>query len=320
MKNEPFRLSFPRTILFFMGFLFFLLVAPSAGHSQPKLKIVTTLFPWQDFARSVGEEKVQVDLLVPPGAEPHNWEPKPSEVTRINQADIFIYTGQAMEPWVKDLLRAAKSSRLQVLEASRGISLLDAKDHNHGAQMPSGRGRREKNDPHIWLDFSLDMNIVEMIATVFSEKDPGNSDHYRTKAFAYKSQLDALDRKYRSSLSPCRQRQLILGGHSAFGYLTQRYGLQQIALYGISPNAEPTPKKLAEVVQAAKNHKVKFIFFESLVNPKLAQVLAKEAGLGTLLLHTGANVTKEQMKNKTTFLELMEINLNHLRRGLGCDQ
>jgi zinc transport system substrate-binding protein len=113
---------------------------------------------------------------------------------------------------------------------------------------------------------------------------------------------------------------MILGGHSAFGYLTQRYGLQQIALYGISPNAEPTPKKLAEVVQAAKNHKVKFIFFESLVNPKLAQVLAKEAGLGTLLLHTGHNVTKEQIKNKTTFLELMEINLNNLRRGLGCDK
>jgi zinc transport system substrate-binding protein len=164
------------------------------------------------------------------------------------------------------------------------------------------------------------MNIVEMIASALSEKDPANAAHYRTNAIAYKSKLDALDRKYRSSLSQCRQRQMILGGHSAFGYLTQRYDLQQIALYGISPNAEPTPKKLAEVVQAAKNHKVKFIFFESLVNPKLAQVLAKEAGLGTLLLHTGHNVTKEQIKNKTTFLELMEINLNNLRRGLGCDK
>jgi zinc transport system substrate-binding protein len=321
MKNEPFRLSFPRTIFFFcMGFLLFLLVAPSSGHSQPKLKIVTTLFPWQEFARSVGEEKVQVDLLLPPGAEPHNWEPKPSAVTKINQADIFIYTGRAMEPWVEDLLKATKSSRLQVLEASRGIALLETKDHTHGAQIPSGRGQGGKNDPHIWLDFSLDMNIVEMIASAFSEKDPANATHYRANAVAYKSKLDALDRKYGSSLSQCRQRQMILGGHSAFGYLTQRYGLQQIALYGISPNAEPTPKKLAEVVQAAKNHKVKFIFFESLVNPKLAQVLAKEAGLGTLLLHTGHNVTKEQIKNKTTFLELMEINLNNLRRGLGCDK
>jgi zinc transport system substrate-binding protein len=200
------------------------------------------------------------------------------------------------------------------------MALMEAKGHSQATPTPPGGGQGGKNDPHIWLDFSLNMNIVDMIASAFSEKDPANAAYYRANAEIYKSKLDALDREYQSSLSPCRQRQMILGGHSAFGYLTQRYGLQQIALYGISPNAEPTPKKLAEVVQAAKNHKVKFIFFESLVNPKLAQVLAKEAGLGTLLLHTGHNVTKEQIKNKTTFLELMEINLNNLRRGLGCDK
>ncbi|MFH1021333.1 MAG: zinc ABC transporter substrate-binding protein, partial [Pseudomonadota bacterium] len=172
----------------------------------------------------------------------------------------------------------------------------------------------------IWLDFSLDMNIVEMIASAISGKDPANAAHYKANAAVYKSKLEALDRSYHSSLTPCRKRQMILGGHSAFGYLARRYGLQQIALYGISPNAEPTPKKLAEVVQAAKTRKVKFIFFESLVNPKLATVLAKEARIGTLLLYTGANVTKEQRRNKTTFLELMEKNLETLRQGLECDQ
>jgi len=320
MSNDTPVYPFPRTLPCFMGFLFFLLVFPSAGHAQPQLKIITTLFPLQEFARSVGEEKVQVSLLLPPGVEPHNWEPKPSEVNKIKEADFFFYIGRGMEPWAEDLLRAAKSSRLQALEVSRGMTLLEAKDHHPpGGPTSSGRRQGERYDPHIWLDFSLDMEIVEMIAAAFSEKDPAHAARYGANAAAYKSKLNALDQKYRSSLSPCRQRQMILGGHSAFGYLAQRYGLQQIALYGISPNAEPTPKKLAEVVQAAKNHKVKFIFFESFMNPKLAQVLAKEAGIGTLNLYDGANVTKEQLQKKTTFLELMEKNLENLRRGLGCD-
>ena len=320
MANETLGFSFRRMIFFFTGFFLFLLFFPSSGYSQPKLKIITTLFPWQEFAKSVGGEKVQVDFLLPPGAEPHNWEPRPSEIMKINQADIFIYTGRAMEPWAEDLLKAAKNTRLQVLEAGRGMALMETKGHDHGAEKPSGHGHAGKIDPHIWLDFSLDMNIVEAIASAISGKDPANADHYKANAAQYKSKLDALDRKYLSSLSPCRHRQMILGGHSAFGYLAHRYGLQQIALYGISPNAEPTPKKLAAVVREAKGRKVKFIFFESLVNPKLAQVLAKEAGIGTLLLYTGANVTKEQVRNKTTFLELMEKNMETLRRGLECDR
>ena len=241
-------------------------------------------------------------------------------MNKIKQADIFIYVGRDMEPWADDLLKAISSRRLKVLELSRGAALLEVKDHRHqGSHAPSGRGE-ERYDPHIWLDFSLAMKIVEKFAAAFSEKDPAHAARYAANAASYQVRLDALDQKYRSALSSCRHRQMILGGHSAFGYLARRYGLQQIALYGIGPNAEPTPKKLAEVVHAAKNHKVKFIFFESFMNPKLAQVLAKEAGIGTLNLYDGANVTKEQMKKKTTFLELMEANLENLRRGLECDK
>ncbi len=318
MSNGTWFLPFPRTFFFLTGFLLALLVIPSPVHSQPNLKIITTLFPLQEFARSVGGEKVQVDLLLPPGAEPHNWDPKPSDVNKIKQADFFIYIGRAMEPWAADLLKAIPTGRLRVLEAGR-VALPEPEDHPPGTQTHAGHGHGGKKDPHIWLDFSLDMKIVEMIAAAFSEKDPAQAAHYRSNARAYEGKLDALDQKYRSSLSSCRQRQIILGGHSAFGYLAQRYGLRQIALYGISPNAEPTPKKLAEVVQAAKNHRAKFIFFESFMNPKLAQVLAKEAGIGTMNLYDGANVTKDQLQKKTTFLELMEKNLANLRRGLECE-
>jgi zinc transport system substrate-binding protein len=207
---------------------------------------------------------------------------------------------------------------LKVVEASRGLPLLDLKNSQPSHPQAQSHGPEGKTDPHVWLDFSLDLKIVDAVAAAFAEKDPGGASEYRIKAEDYKDKLKALDEEFRSSLSTCRHRQIILGGHSAFSYLAKRYSLQQIPLYGISPNAEPTPKKLTEVIKAARSHGVKYIFFEELVNPKLAQVLAKEAGLQTLVLNDGANLTREQMEQKATFLGLMKKNLENLRRGLDC--
>jgi len=307
-------------LLFFLAAFSLFILAPgfSLAQSKAKLKTVVSLFPLQEFAQAVGGERVHVDLILPPGAEPHAWEPKPSDLAKIYKADLFIYIGRDMEPWAEDLLKATRGTRLKAVEASRGLPLLEAKDSKPAGHQAHDPGRGEKFDPHVWLDFSLDIKIVDMIADAMSEKDPGNAASYRANAEAYKNKLDGLEKKYRGALSNCRHRQIILGGHSAFAYLAKRYGLQQIPLYGISPNAEPTPRKLTEVITAAKNQGVKFIFFEELVNPKLARVLAQEAGIQTLVLHNGANLTREQLKRKVTFLGLMEENLLNLRKGLGC--
>jgi zinc transport system substrate-binding protein len=295
------------------------------GHSpcaqvQPELKVVTTLFPLQEFASAVGEERARVDLLLPPGAEPHAWEPRPSDLAKIQKADVFIYIGRAMEPWAGDILKATRSANRKIVEASKGFQLLEAgnllKEASPGHRHDRGG---EHSDPHVWLDFSLDGKIIEAIAAAFAEKDPAGASHYQANAAVYRSRLEALDKKFEAALSSCRHRQIILGGHSAFAYLAKRYGLQQIPLYGISPNAEPTPKRLTEVIQAAKRHGVKFIFFEEMVNPKLARVLAQEAGLQTLALYSGANLTRDQLKQRVTFLGLMEKNLENLRKGLGCE-
>ena len=302
---------------------FFLLPFCLPGHSpcaqvQPKLKVVTTLFPLQEFAAAVGGERARVDLLLPPGAEPHAWEPRPSDLAKIQKADVFIYIGRAMEPWAGDLLKATRGANLKIVEASKGLQLLEAKNLPREPSPHYKQTREEQSDPHVWLDFSLDAKIIEAIAAVFAEKDPQNASRYRSNGENYQARLEALDKKFEAALSSCSHRQIILGGHSAFAYLAKRYGLQQIPLYGISPNAEPTPKKLTEVIQAAKTHGVKFIFFEEMVNPKLARVLAQEAGLQTLVLYDGANLTRDQLKQKVTFLGLMEKNLENLRQGLDC--
>ncbi len=291
----------------------------SAFAQQPAgLKVLTTLFPLQEFARAVGGDKVQADLLLPPGAEPHHWEPKPSDFSKIAKADVFIGIGPMMEPWAAKVLKAVNNPKLYVVEASRGIALLEAKGHESGSK-PSQPGQPARHlDPHLWLDFSLDAKIVDSVAEAFSAKDSVHASFYRERAETYKEKLAALDQAYQKTLSACRRRQIIIGGHSAFAYLAKRYNLEQVALYGLSPNAEPTPKKLAAVIESARRHQAQYIFFEVLVNPKLAKVLAQEAGIGTLTLQTGHTLTPEQVRQKVGFLDLMKWNLENLARGLEC--
>lgn len=307
-------------IVFILVFIFAFLPSPSPLYAHPasKLKVVASLFPLQEFARAVGREEVQVSLLLPPGAEAHTWEPRPSDVVKIAGADIFIYIGPSLEPWIDKVLKAVQGKKLRVLEAGRGLSLLKGEEaegrtvHSHGPRTPG------KMDPHVWLDFSLDLKIVDAIAVAFSEKDPGQASLYKNNAEIYQAKLNDLDQKYRKSLAKCRHRQILLSGHAAFAYLAKRYELQQIALSGISPDAEPTPKRMAEVIEAARRTGIKFIYAEELVNPKLAQSLSKEAGIGVLVLNAGHNLTPQQVKQKVTFLELMEKNLKNLQQGLEC--
>ncbi len=293
--------------------------SPSYAQPPSKLKVVASLFPLQEFARAVGGDKVQVALLLPPGAEAHTWEPKPSDVVKISQADIFIYVGPSLEPWIDKVLRAVQSKKLRVLEASQGLSLIKAE----GAEERIGRGggsrAPEKMDPHLWLDFALDQKIVEAVAVAFSEKDPAHVAFYKNNAELYGGKLNDLDQRYRQTLAKCRHRQILLSGHAAFAYLAKRYGLRQIALSGISPDAEPTPKKMSGVIETAHKTGIQFIYVEELVNPKLARSLSREAGVGVLILNAGHNLTPQQVKEKVTFLELMEQNRKNLQKGLECE-
>jgi zinc transport system substrate-binding protein len=306
-------------MLFYLGLgLVFSLADPAFAKDAGKIRVIATLFPLQEFAQAVGGENIRADLLLPLGAEPHTWDPKPSDVAKIAKADVFIYIGPMMEPWAANVLKAANNPRLHVLEASRGLPLLETEEQSSAPKHSKGKHPEGHSDPHIWLDFSLDQKIVDSIAAVFSARDSSNASFYGDRAKIYKEKLQALDQMYQDVLSKCRQRQIIIGGHSAFAYLARRYNLKQVALYGISPNAEPTPKKLAAAIQSAQEHKAKYIFFEILVNPKLARVLANEAGIGTLVLQTGHNLTKDQLNKKVTFLNLMGSNLENLSRGLEC--
>lgn len=294
-----------------------------AGHGNQtgKLKVVASLFPLYDFARTVGGGNVDITLLLPPGVEPHSFEPKPADMVTLSRADIFIYTNRYMEPWAGDILKATDGSRLLIVDAGRGADFLERTGGgfaDEGKSEESGQVSGEGADPHIWLDFSNAKMMVDTIRDAFITRDPAHTEIYRRNAQLYRDRLDALDGKYRNALSGCRKKTMVDGGHHTFGYLARRYGLTYLAAYGLSPDAEPTARDLARISRVLSKEGLKFLFHEELLSPRIAQTIAHETGASLLRLHGAHNISREELHAGTTFLDLMERNLDQLLTGLQC--
>lgn len=293
---------------------------PDAEDGQKRISVVTTLFPLYDFTKAIGGERVEVSLLLPPGVESHAFEPKPSDIVRIDQADVFAYIGQAMEPWAVDIAASAAGKGVRIVDASVGIGMMAEEDHDEHEEEQKGEDGHSGMDPHIWLDFDNAAKIVDGLAAALSEKDPAHAEEYRTNAEVYRGKLAALDARYRSALASCQTRTIVYGGHYAFGYLAHRYGLSYEAAQGFSPDAEPTAKDLALLVEQVKGENMKTVFYEELASPKIAETIASETGAKLLLLNAAHNIAKEDYTGGISFLSIMEENLTHLSEGLGCSR
>lgn len=299
MKKIPFVVGVVAIIA--LGVIAVSNIAQKPKNNSQKITIVTTLFPLYDFAKNIGQDKVEVSLLLPPGVEAHSFEPKPSDIVKISEADVFIYTGKFMEPWVEDIIKGISGKNVKIVDASVGIKMI-----------PSVGSM----DPHIWLDFDNDKTMVQTIAQALSEKDKTNANYYQQKADEYQNKLSALEVEYKTSLSKCKSREIIYGGHYAFGYLASRYNLKYLAAQGVSPDAEPTARDLVQLVKQIKKDNIKYVFYEELTSPKIAETLANETKAKMLLLNAAHNLTKEDFENKASFLSIMEENLVNLKIGL----
>ncbi len=281
------------------------------AQSQEKINILTSIFPLYEFAQAVCGERGEVDILIPPGAEVHTWKPKPSDIIKIAQADLFVVVGSVLEPWLEDILKSVKNSKLHILETSLGFKwdedehIMENHSHDH-----------EAGDPHIWLDFDYDMQIIEQISSILTQIDPSSVDLYTSNARIFNLRLKNLDNLYKEELSKCSLRTFILGGHSAFGYIAKKYDLNQVAVYGLSPDSMPSPRKLVEIIRIAKEQGVKAIYFEFMLSNDIARMIADEVGCQTLALNPGANVSREELKSGVSFFDIMEKNLENLKIGL----
>ncbi len=293
--------------------------AGSVATKADKVKVIATIYPVYEFTRQVGGDKVDVTMLIPPGAEPHDWEPTGKDLAKIKNAKLFLYNGGGIEPLDKLLHKDVIGSAVAV-ELSKGIQLIkgirkeEGHDDGHGHSHSSGHGSEEK-DPHVWLDPEYAKIEVENIANALSDIDPANKEYYRQNARTFQAELTKLHNEYISALASVARRDIVTT-HAAFQYLAQRYKLNQIPVMGLAPDAEPTPEKLAAIVKFCREKQVTTIFFESLVSPKIAQTIAKETGAKLLVLNPVDGLTEEDLKKGKNYLSIMRENLENLQTAL----
>ncbi len=290
--------------------------------SGKQLIVVASLFPLYDFARNIGQDRADVSLLLPPGLEAHSFEPRPGDMVRLNQASVFIYTNSVMEPWAQDVLKGVQNRSLKVVESGRGVAMMVGHEEHATGNKAGHRHDHDRDgaDPHIWLDFSNAINMVDHILAGFIEKDPMNRAFYQQNADAYKAKLNELDRQFKEGLSGCGKRIIVHGGHFTFGYLAQRYGLKYVAVSGFSPDAEPTPAGMVKISKTLKANGLNQLFYDPLLSPRVAESIARETGVSLLMLHGAHNVSKEEFDRGIGFIDLMQRNLQNLKRGLQCPQ
>ncbi|HAB62237.1 MAG TPA: ABC transporter substrate-binding protein [Lachnospiraceae bacterium] len=303
-----------------------------AGDNTSKIKVVTTLFPQYDFANQVGKDAVEVKMLLKPGVESHTYEPAPSDIIEINKADIFLYTGDEMEPWVSKILDSLDSD-VMIVDLSKNITLDKVEDHDHEHEDEesdedhlhedeSEEAEHEEDhvhsyDPHIWTNPLNAKIMVEDIKAALSEVDKADKMTYENNAKEYLASLDQLDQDIREVVKQAKRDEVVFGGRFAFHYFFEEYGLDYVSAYdSCSSETEPSAKVIATIIDKVKEDQIPIIFYEEFANPKVAESIANATGAKTLLLHSCHNVSTDDYKNGATYLSLMYQNLENLKEAL----
>ena len=270
----------------------------SAADTPTSLSVVASFYPLQYVVERVGGADVTVTNLTKPGAEPHDLELAPQDLAALSDADLAVYLS-GFQPAVDDAIATTSTPDLDIRDAA--ALTLKTSD---GAV-----------DPHFWLDPSRLADVSDAVAAKLSELDPDAADTFKQNATALRRDLSRLDKSYASALSDCASPYLVTS-HSAFGYLAERYGLEQVGLTGITPESEPTAAQLADISDFVRVHDVKTIYYETLVSPDVAQTVGNATGASTAQLDPIEGLTDQSAGDN--YLEVMQTNLDALVKGQGC--
>jgi len=273
-----------------------------------KIKVIASFYPLYEFSKNIGGDKAQVSVFIPTGIEPHDWEPSTGDLIALKESDVFVYNGVGMEPFVDNLIDSGEYHNVLFVESAQGIDLIKSNVE---------REQDSTYDPHIWLDPIIAKQQVMTIKDAMIKVDANNAQYYEDNANAYSAKLDDLDSTIKTELSECKKN-TIVPFHNAFSYFGARYGIKIHALSGIAPESEVTATDLKEIIDYVRENQIKVIFAEELVDPKLAQVLADEAGTQILILSPLEGISQEDQKAGKSYLDKMEENLKNIKIALEC--
>ncbi|MFD2706246.1 metal ABC transporter solute-binding protein, Zn/Mn family [Salibacterium lacus] len=312
-------------------FLLFAGVAAACGSEQPSaddtqaqaeeepLHIYTTLAVWKDFAEAIGGDEVEVENLVPAGADPHSFEPTSRTMIDIAESDAFMYNGAGMESFADAVNDTAADEEVTSLAVTKGLNLQESSsshDHSHGEDGSGRSHNHESNvDPHVWLDPVLAReaaaNIRDMLTNLRPEKEEMFAENYQK----LKEDLNALDEEFTAMVEEAENNTFIVS-HNGYGYWEDRYGLEQTAVTGISPSDEPSQKELQSIIDTMETSGINHVMLEQNVSSKVTEVIQEEAGAESLTLHNLASLTEEEIEAGEDYFSLMRQNIENMKTAL----
>lgn len=277
-----------------------------ARGTEKKLIVTASFYPLAYFAGRIGGGKADVMNVTPAGIEPHDYEPTAQDAARMESSDVLVLNGGGLEAWGDSIKRNVDPSKTRVVTAGEG--LVAARVEEPGKVM---------TDPHVWLSPPLAGKMVDAIASAMAGADPADAAYFGSNAAALKADLELLDEAYNNGLAHCSKKDIVTS-HAAFGYLAATYGFRQEPIAGLSPDAEPSPRQLAEIAAFVKKNGIGYVFFESLASPKLSDTIAKETGAKTLALDPIEGLTSADLAAGKDYLSEMRNDLAVLRIALQC--
>ncbi|GCF94144.1 zinc ABC transporter substrate-binding protein [Enterococcus florum] len=292
-----------------------------SNDADGKIQVMATFYPMYEFTKEVVGDKGDVELLIPAGTEPHDFEPSAKDLAKISDSDVFVYNNAAFETWTEHLSDSVDTEKTTMIEASKHIDLMEGQAHDHEeahdheAEDHAEEGHDHALDPHVWLDPVLAAKEVETIRDDLSKKYPEDKEAFEKNAAAYIEKLNSLDEQYRATFADAANKTFVTQ-HAAFGYLANRYGLTQESISGVSPDQEPSPSRLSELKHFVDEHQTKVIYFEENASSKVAETLSKETGVKLEVLNPLESLTEKQIDAGETYLSVMEDNLKALEESI----
>jgi zinc transport system substrate-binding protein len=285
-----------------------------AGSGSGRLSVVANFYPIAEAARQVGGDRVDVSNLTPAGVEPHDLELNPDQVDHILDADVVLYLGKGFQPAVADV---ADQQGDRAVDLTKGVHLEAGASDALKAEEGGGGNHSSAVDPHFWLDPTRMADAVDEIEAALAKADPDDAATFAANAQRYQDELATLDHDMQAGLANCRRDEIVTS-HAAFFYLAERYGLRQLPISGLSPDAEPDPDRLSDLTDRIERDHITTVFYETLVSPDVARTLAREAHVDTAVLDPIEGLTKKDADAGKDYLAVMRDNLAALRDALGC--
>lgn len=327
----------------------------SSESNKEVVNVYTTIFPLEDFTKKIGGEFVDVQSILPPNVDAHSFEPSTKDMMNLADSDLFIYTGAGVEGFADKAVESLKNEEVTIVKAVDNIELLSVEEDSHDHEETpeeeshdshdkaaneeehesehSSENNEEGNvheddhsgeedehahgdtDPHVWLDPNLSIQLAENIKNALIEKMPAQKEAFESNYNLLKKDLEKLDQDFKETVGNSKTKYLLVS-HAAYGYWENRYGIEQIAIGGLSPTQEPSQKELEEIVEESKAHNIRYLMFEQNVSPRVSEVIQKEIGAKSLTLYNLESIAEEDRDKGEDYFSIMRKNLENIKMAL----